>query len=154
MTLTAGKKDTIQLLAQQVLTVTTDGLGDARVWRQGAAGYTAVGASATGTVGPFSTDTVLTIECLAGSLEWSQARYDFSTVAENDTRYAAAIPFTDFVHLAGSGAPVDYTDGDPAATGEGVAAIGSFYTDTATGNLYVNTGTKAEPIWQQLAFVA
>lgn len=59
------------------------------------------------------------------------------------------------VHLAGdvwhyftAGAPVDYTDGDPVATGEGEAGIGSLCTRLDTGKLYVNGGTQAEPLWK------
>lgn len=59
------------------------------------------------------------------------------------------------VHLAGdvwhyftAGAPVDYTDGSPPATGEGEAGIGSLCTRLDTGKLYVNGGTKAEPLWK------
>jgi len=50
--------------------------------------------------------------------------------------------------LSGSGAPVDYTDGDPAATGEGVAGPGSIYLRTSNGKMYLNGGTKAEPLWK------
>lgn len=59
------------------------------------------------------------------------------------------------VHLCGdvwhyftAGAPVDYTDGSPAATGEAEAGIGSLCTRLDTGKLYVNGGTKAEPLWK------
>lgn len=58
------------------------------------------------------------------------------------------------VHLCGdvwhyftSGAPVDYTDGTPPATGEAQAGIGSLCTRLDTGKLYVQKGTKAQPIW-------
>lgn len=61
---------------------------------------------------------------------------------------------SDILDLSGAGAPVDYTDGDPVATGEGVAGPGSRYTDVTAGALYLNTGTKAEPVWEALAFVA
>lgn len=54
----------------------------------------------------------------------------------------------------GAGAPVDYTDGDPAATGEAEAGIGSIYVDTTNGKLYVNGGTKAEPIWKLVTSAA
>lgn len=47
----------------------------------------------------------------------------------------------------GAGAPVDYTDGTPPATGEGEAGIGSQYINTTNGKLYVNKGTKAQPVW-------
>lgn len=52
----------------------------------------------------------------------------------------------------GAGAPVDYTDGDPPATGEGVAAPCSLYIDTDGKAIYMNTGTQAQPTWSQLAF--
>lgn len=46
----------------------------------------------------------------------------------------------------------------PLADGAGVAAgtagIGSRYSDITNGALYMNTGTKAVPVWEQLAFVA
>jgi len=45
--------------------------------------------------------------------------------------------------LADSGAPTDGTSG----TGVGFAGKGSTYTDTATGLIYVNTGTAASPVW-------
>ena len=49
--------------------------------------------------------------------------------------------------ITGAGAPVDYTDGTPPATGEGVAGIGSLYVRTDTGKWYTNYGTKAQPLW-------
>ena len=57
------------------------------------------------------------------------------------------------LHLYGSGAPVDYTDGSPPATGEGTAYPGALYTDTTNANVYRNSGTRAEPAWTQLADV-
>lgn len=56
--------------------------------------------------------------------------------------------------LKGDGAPVDYTDGDPAATGEGVTGIGSIYIDVTNGKLYVNGGTKAQPTWKLVTSAA
>jgi hypothetical protein len=53
----------------------------------------------------------------------------------------------DVCRLEGDGVPVDYTDGDPVATGEGFAGKGSLYTDYTNGTKYTNTGTKAEPVW-------
>ncbi len=50
--------------------------------------------------------------------------------------------------LTGAGAPVDYTDGSPPATGETTAEIGSLYVDTTGGKLYLNGGTKAQPVWK------
>lgn len=54
----------------------------------------------------------------------------------------------------GAGAPVDYTDGTPPATGEAEAGIGSIYVNTTTGKLYVNGGTKAQPIWKLVTSAA
>lgn len=45
--------------------------------------------------------------------------------------------------IVDSGAPTNGTSG----TGAGFAGIGSTYTDTVTGNCYINTGTKASPTW-------
>lgn len=56
--------------------------------------------------------------------------------------------------LQGDGAPVDYTDGDPVATGEGYASKGAIYTDYTNGNIYKNTGTVEQPTWVQIALVA
>lgn len=57
------------------------------------------------------------------------------------------------LYVYGSGAPVDYTDGSPPATGEGTAYPGAIYTDIANGNVYRNSGTRAEPAWTQIADV-
>lgn len=54
----------------------------------------------------------------------------------------------------GAGAPVDYTDGTPPATGEAEAGIGSVYIDTTNGKLYVNGGTKAQPTWKLVTSAA
>lgn len=45
--------------------------------------------------------------------------------------------------ITGSGAPTDGTSG----TQVGKAGPGTIYIDLATGNLYVNLGTKASPVW-------
>ncbi|MFZ4539209.1 hypothetical protein [Propionivibrio sp.] len=61
------------------------------------------------------------------------------------------------LHLFGSGAPVDYTDGTPLATGEGVAVPNALYSDITTngsGGLWRNSGTQAQPVWTQLADAA
>lgn len=50
--------------------------------------------------------------------------------------------------ITGAGVPVDYTDGTPPATGETYAEIGSLYADTTNGKLYINGGTKAQPVWK------
>lgn len=50
--------------------------------------------------------------------------------------------------ITDTGVPVDYTDGDPVATGETYAEKGSIYIRIDTGKLYVNGGTKAQPVWK------
>jgi hypothetical protein len=55
---------------------------------------------------------------------------------------------------SGAGAPVDYTDGSPAATGEAEAGIGSIYADVTNGKLYINGGTKAQPVWKLVTSAA
>jgi hypothetical protein len=55
------------------------------------------------------------------------------------------------LHISGEGVPVDYTDGDPVATGTDVSLPGGLYTDTTNANVYRNDGTTAEPIWVLLA---
>lgn len=57
-------------------------------------------------------------------------------------------------NLYGAREPVDYTDGTPPATGEGVAPAGALYSDTTTGFVYRNSGSQAEPIWTKLADAA
>lgn len=53
-----------------------------------------------------------------------------------------------------AGAPVDYTDGSPPATGEAEAGIGSLAVRTDTGKWYTNGGTKAQPIWKLITSAA
>ncbi|TSA09419.1 MAG: hypothetical protein D4R79_13655 [Comamonadaceae bacterium] len=54
------------------------------------------------------------------------------------------------LHMYGAGAPVDYTDGTPPATGEGSAPKGAIYSDTTNGFVYRNSGSQAQPIWTKL----
>ena len=58
------------------------------------------------------------------------------------------------LHLYGAGAPVDYTDGSPPATGEGTAYPGALYSDITNANVYRNDGSRAEPAWVQLGDAA
>lgn len=53
-----------------------------------------------------------------------------------------------------AGAPVDYTDGSPPATGEGEAGIGSLAVRIDTGKWYTNGGTKAQPLWKLVTSAA
>lgn len=56
--------------------------------------------------------------------------------------------------ISGAGVPVDYTDGDPVATGDGVSPKGGLYLDTTNGLVYRNSGSAAHPAWTALASVA
>lgn len=47
-----------------------------------------------------------------------------------------------------AGVPVDYTDGTPPATGEAKAEKGALCVDSTNGKLYINGGTKAQPLWK------
>lgn len=53
--------------------------------------------------------------------------------------------------ISGEGVPVDYTDGDPVATGQDVSPPGGLYIDTTNAVVYRNDGTAAEPAWIALA---
>jgi hypothetical protein len=160
-----GSWQTITLPAGQQLTIVADALSSGRLFPfisyiGDTPGLTAVAASATVLVGPFAADTRYQVEALTGFLTYSAAPVDFPTAAETLAAAAAAallahVPANgtvgDVKEYIGAGAPVDYTDGTPPATGEGVAGIGSRYTNITAGTLYINTGTKAQPLWTQLA---
>jgi hypothetical protein len=60
----------------------------------------------------------------------------------------------DWCVITAEGVPVDYTDGDPVASGEGFAGVGSLYVDLTNANVYVNAGTKAQPTWKQVTRAA
>jgi len=64
---------------------------------------------------------------------------------------ADAVDTLTTLHISGAGVPVDYTDGTPPATGEGVAPKGALYSDITNGFVYRNSGTLAQPIWTKLA---
>lgn len=70
-----------------------------------------------------------------------------------DAADAAALPLATLLFQT-AGVPVDYTDGTPPATGEGVAAKGALCIDTTNGFVYRNSGTVAHPAWTKLADVA
>jgi len=50
---------------------------------------------------------------------------------------------TGVLSLAGAGAPTDGTSG----TGAAVASPGCLYQDITNAKLYINTNTKASPLW-------
>lgn len=81
-------------------------------------------------------------------VEYFIPRFASQTAAAARVSSDAALAAADQLWLTGSGVPVDYTDGDPAATGEATAGKGSLYTDYTNGKLYINGGTKAQPVWK------
>lgn len=56
--------------------------------------------------------------------------------------------------INGAGAPVDYTDGTPPASGEGIVPKGGLYIDTTDGFVYRNSGTPAHQTWTKLGDAA
>jgi len=48
---------------------------------------------------------------------------------------------SDIFEIVGTGAPIDGT------TGKNIVGLGGFYVDSASGNWYVNVGTKTSPVW-------
>lgn len=147
----AGRRQTLQLPTGKVLRVV--GVGTGTVWRLadvtgGEPGRpTSVVSDTTVDIGPFPNDTQHELVVATGSLTYTIENVDYASPAENDAAYAPKLT-NDVLDLVGAGAPVDYTDGDPAATGEGIAGPGSRYTDITGANLYLNGGTKAQPIWK------
>jgi len=141
----AGDKVTDRLPAGSVLTVTSTSTGVGYVVRYGAltnlpdTGFMSI-AGANLSVGPFGTEQRFEIRVDTGIVSYSMAPFD---PALNER-----VPGNDVVELYGAVTPVDYTDGTPPATGEGVAGPGSTYTDYVGAQLYINAGTKAEPIWK------
>jgi len=146
-----GQKETVHLPANHLLTVVAV-TGPGRITRLDTdTGF--AGVTSTSLVGPFAVPTAHRLSALDGPLTYSMAPVDFPTAAEAlAAAQAVEIPVSgtigDVKVYIGAGVPVDYTDGDPAATGEAVAGIGSLYIDTTNGKLYIQGGTKAQPVWK------
>jgi len=117
--------------------------------------YSPVAFSADIDLGPFAETRSYQWETTVGSAIASVAPADPEIFERAVTAEAtaAALAALSALHLSGAGVPVDYTDGSPPATGEGVAPKGALYSDTDGGLVYRNSGTMAEPIWQALADV-
>jgi hypothetical protein len=140
----------------EVLTITAAAVSNGRVGRLAdtsgsvvpdvPTAFQAIAAGLSLVVGPFPGRTHHLVESFAGTLSCAI------------TNAVPPLPIsgapTDVVEMFGAGAPVDYTDGDPVATGQGMAGKASRYTNLSAGTLYINTGTKAQPTWTQLAPVA
>jgi hypothetical protein len=161
-TLSKGATTSITLPAGEQLTVTAAALSTGSVWpfseRLGdTAGVSELAAGTSVVLGPFATVKRYQIAATLGSITYDAAQVDFPTASEALAAALAAaaaaallahVPVSgtvgDVKEYIGAGAPVD----GAAGTGFGVAGIGSRYTDTTAGNLYVNAGTKAVPVWK------
>ena len=128
----------------------------------------AISAGAALAVGPFAADKAYAIDSEAS------ATVAFTTpdpVSDSDTLVSPVLTTpdinggtadgltsfslaNDLLFLSTAGVPVDYTDGSPAATGEGTAGIGSLCIDRTAGKFYVNGGTKAQPVWKLVTSAA
>jgi hypothetical protein len=147
------------LPAFKILSVT--GAGSVWIYDALQAGETHVNASPF-SFGPFGYDREIEIVPDAGAtLEYTLSNAALSTPAQALTAAAAAgdvayMPMlaSDVLDMVGAGVPVDYTDGTPPATGEGTAGPGSRYTDITGAKLYINGGTKAQPIWKLVTSAA
>lgn len=114
---------------------------------------TTVSASGSATLGPAATGSYYELEYDGVAPTVAFAPVDYPTLAEAVAAAMAAMGWPtaglgDVRFYSGAGAPVDYTDGTPPATGEGEAGIGSLYVNITNGKHYVNGGTKAQPIWK------
>lgn len=142
-------KETCNLLAWHVMdfTCSADAAGEIFQYTRAGIDRVPVGtiAGANLSIGPFIDDGVLEVVLDSGEVTFVSHRYNVAALIADLAAHKASQPTQEF---AGDGAPVDYTDGDPPATGEGVAEIGARYTDYTNGKLYLNGGTKAQPIWK------
>jgi hypothetical protein len=125
-----GSPVTVTLPAGRVLSVVAGAMSSGRLFpfseRVGdTPGLTAVAAGQTVTVGPFASPARYQIECLSGSLSYSDAAVDFPSLAE---ALAAAAAAAALAHVPVSGTVGDVRD----VIGEGVPA------DTATATVNVN----------------
>ncbi len=150
----AREQTSIFLPAGQVLTLTpaSDCVGSIYRTRNPIGGepYTPVAIGAVVLAfGPFAEGRYYHVNCDKGSLTFDMATVDPETYTRT-TDFDAAIATLEARHLYGEGAPVDYTDGTPPATGEGVSEKGFLYSDITGGLVYRNSGTKAQPIWTRL----
>lgn len=157
----ANTRTTISLLAGHVLTLTVPaGTTGSLVRLSDAAGgepYAPVEINGADiSVGPFATPRRYTINCDVGTLSFASAVADPELFARLADYTATADDVTTLMslHISGAGAPVDYTDGSPPASGEGVTPKGALYSDTTNGLVYRNSGTLAEPIWTALGDAA
>lgn len=106
---------------------------------------------ATREIGPYNLDMRFDATCLAGEVTVGTPSFGEATALASVVPTSVAISDrlgrNDWHVLCGNGVPVDYTDGDPVATGQDVAGPASLYVDLTGKKLYINNGTKAQPVW-------
>lgn len=148
MMLTVGHSAIEQLPPGRAITVTPDDAATAIVKRLRSFGTVEdVEITAARTFGPYLLAMTLQISAETGTVNYEDAEQT-GAVPDLAVGVHAGIRLSgDVWIITGDGVPVDFTDGDPVATGDGYAGTGSLYIRTATGKHYVNSGTKAEPTW-------
>lgn len=154
--------------AQATLTVNPAGINNSLDYT--AVAYGAVGNNITiEYVDPSANDAVLSVDVTGSAIVVNLATDGAGVITSTAADVLAAIeadaPADALVTVAnttlndGSGvvtaiAEAPLANGTGIADAIGVAGIGSRYTDITNGTLYLNTGTKAVPVWTQLAPVA
>lgn len=142
VTLTAGQYLKIKVIGNggKVMVMQIDGASSAQ---------TELAAMTTGTttLGPYGDTKSLVIHA-------NDCAAEYDTGAITQTGSADTLVNSGVMILSGAGAPVDYTDGDPAATGEGWAIKGALYIDTTNAKIYINGGTEAQPVWKLVTSAA
>jgi hypothetical protein len=151
----------VLLPAGQVLTVTA--IADATLTRLADSGEpyapTDIAAAASAAVGPFAAPrryvVASEIPATIATTTPEPLALTAPTITGGSADGLSSLSLADDVYfLSTAGAPVDYTDGTPPATGEGVAGPGSLCVRRDTGKLYVNGGTKAQPLWKLVTSAA
>ncbi len=152
--ITQNQYETLRLPVGQVLSLTVNGTGSLVRLTVPASNepYSPVPLTADVSFGPYAEERSYRLECVTGSISYAFSAADpalLATVAS----VANAVAVAGMIYYD-AGAPVDYTDGTPPATGEGTAVKGALYIDTINGFVYRNSGTQAHPAWTKLADAA
>lgn len=114
-------------------------------------------------IDPAHADISLSVAIVGNAIRITLATDSGGTITTIADDISALTDFNDLVTVAdkaandGSGlviamAPTRLANGADA-TGAGVADVGSVYVDYDAPTIYVNTGTKAAPVWEQITAV-
>jgi len=107
-----------------------------------------IGLSSSVVLGPFGEERDIVLEFEQNAFSLTISPYPVAKL------FSAHSALFNSLFIVSDGVPVDYTDGTPPATGEGVILPGGLCFDTTNGDVYRNSGTQAEPVWTQLADAA